>query len=371
MDYSYTYQNLVRDLIEAFEAIKQGSPTLLGLVQVGMDATSTKHEWLEDVLHAAQDQINGAKLDSDVTITVDDGTKFAAGMILAIDGSDELIKVTAVAGNDLTVERGYGSSTAEAIADDATVRIVANPRLQGTDPGDNKGQEPGVEYNYTQIMDRTAKVTNTAEAVKKYGMDSALNYQVNVHLDALVKELNKSIIYGRRVAPAAGVPSMMGGILQFLNQAGGNITNAAGGALTATVLNNLLEQIVIDGGKPVTLLCNTNQARKITALNTSASNYTVQQDSTIAGNAVYQFRGDLPMQGLVQNIVVDVNFPKDAVAMLDLSKLELCPLTGRAFHDKDATLPGADYTARRIIGEYTMMLKNAKQAHGLIKNLAV
>lgn len=370
MDYSYTYQNTVRDLSNAFLAIQQASPVLLSLLSFGMPATNTKHEWLEDVVAPAQDQINGSKLDSDTTITVDDGTKFAAGMILAVDGSDELIKVDSVSSNDLTVTRGYGSSTAEAIADNAIVRIVANPRLQGTDPGDNKGQEPSVEFNYTQILDRTAKITRTAEAVKKYGIESALDYQVTRHLEALARELNKSIIYGRKVAPSAGVPSMMGGILQFLSQAGANVTDAAGAAISATLLNNLLEQIVIDGGKPVTLLCNTNQARKISAFNSAVSNYTINRDDKVAGNQVLYFQGDLPMQGLIQSIVVDINFPKDQVAILDLSRMCVCPLQDSAFVDKDATLPGADYVARRIIGEYTLELKNAKQAHGLIKNLA-
>ena len=235
MDLSYTYQHLVRDLSDAFTAIQQGSPTLLGLVPLGAPATQTKHEWLEDVLKAAEDKVNNAAGydDAAAAIKVADGSKFVVGQVIAVDGSDEAMLVTAVAGNDLTVTRGYGGSTAEAIADKATVRIIARPRLQGTNPGDDKGQQPTSAWNATQIFDRTAVISRTAEAVKKYGIDSALNYQVNVHLDALAKELNKSMIYGRRIESAEGVPGMMGGILQFLNMAGANVTDAASAAFTS------------------------------------------------------------------------------------------------------------------------------------------
>ena len=373
MDYSYSYQNTVRDLSDEFAAIVQAAPVLLSLISFGTPATNTKHEWLEDVLAPAQDVTTATTPASgagDTTIAVATGSKFAAGQILAVDGSDELIKVASVAGNSLTVERGYGSSTPEAIASGAIVRIVARPKLQGTDPGDDKTQEPSVEFNYTQIIDRTAKISKTAQAVKMYGIDDALNYQVQVQLDQAMRELNTSIIYGRKVAPSAGVPSMMGGLLQFLSQSGGNVTDAASAAITDVILNNAIEQIAIDGGKPVTLLCNTNQARKITGLNRSASNYTVTQDSKQVGNVVYQFVNDLPM-GMVQSIVVDINMPKDTIAILDPSRLKLVPLQGRAFQDEDARLPGADYWARRVLGEYTLEVKNAKLAHGIVKNLAV
>lgn len=371
MKYSYDFQNLVRDLSNEFDAIRRSAPVFISLLGLGAPATHTKHEWLEDKLQAQTDAINNGLGygTSDTSIVVDDGTKFAAGMIVAIDGSDEVMKVTAVSTNTLTVTRGFGGSTAEAIVDNAVVRIIANPKLQGTDPGDDSQQEPSVEYNYTQILDRTAKVSRTGEAVKKYGIGSALDYQVAVHMDQLMRDLNNSAIYGRRVAPAASTPGVMGGILQYLNGSGGNASSAAGAALSATLLNNAIESAWSDGGRPTVLLCNTYQARKITQLNSSTSNYTVMQDSKVAGNQVIKFVSDLP-GGVITDIVVDPNFPTDAVAILDVSRIKLVPLDGGAFKDGDARIPGGDYFARRILGEYTLEIKNALHAHALIKNLA-
>jgi len=76
-------------------------------------------------------------------------------------------------------------------------------------------------------------------------------------------------------------------------------------------------------------------------------------------------------QGTVMTIVADRNFDKDKVALLDMSKIALVPLQNRAFQDKDATLPGADYVARRIIGEYTLQVKNAADSHAYIHSLDV
>lgn len=369
MFYSYSFQNTVRDLSDEFLAIRQAAPVLLSLIQVGRPASHTKHEWLEDKLQPAQDAVNGSVLVGGTTITVDDGSKFAAGQLIVIEGSFEVIRVDSVSGNNLTVTRGYGGSTAAAIADNAVVKIISKPRLQGTDPGDDAGQEPSVEYNYTQIFDRTAKVSRTGQRIRTYGPDDAINYEVSVQLDQVTRDLNNSLIYGRRVAPAAGVPGSMGGLLQYLSQTGANKTDAAAAALSATLLNNLIENVVTDGGRPSVILCNTWQARKITAMNSSTSNYTVTQDSKVAGNQVIKFVNDLPM-GVITDIVVDINMPKDVVMVLDPTRLELVPLDGSAFKDEDARVPGGDYFARRILGEYTMAIKNAKEAHGMLYGLA-
>lgn len=373
MDKSYTFQNLVRDLSNVLVIVQQKSPQLIGLVSTGEPATQTKHEWLEDPVGPQESAVNNAAgyLSTDVSIVVDNASQFMVGALVAADGSDEVMKVTAVttATNTLTVTRGFASSTAEALVDNQVIRQISRPRLQGTTAGDDAARQPGTNWNATQIFDRTAVLSKTAQAVKQYGVDNALDYQVQHHLFQLLQELNKSLIYGRRVESADGVEGVVGGLMQFI-QLGTNVTDAAGAANSTTLLNNTIEKVVLTGGRPVTLLCNTNQARKFAAFNTGASNYTVRQESTVAGNVVYQYQGDLPMQGMVQNIVVDPNFPKDAVAMVDIDKIRLVPLADRQFADTDATPQGADYWARRILGEYTFEIKNAKECMALIKNLA-
>ena len=82
--------------------------------------------------------------------------------------------------------------------------------------------------------------------------------------------------------------------------------------------------------------------------------------------------GDLPIQnGFNANIVVDPNFPKDKMAILDMNRIELTAVTGMELKDVDATPPGALYIGRRIYGEYTLRVKNGKKAHALLEGLTV
>lgn len=370
MDQSYDYQNLVRDLSDVLNTIIQQEPTLISLVQTGGDpATNTKHEWLEDTLSPGRDVLTAAVADGTSTsLSVQTGTKFEEDMILAFEGYDELCYVTAVSGNTLTVTRGYGGTSSGAIANGTEVIIVSRPRPEGTDPGDDKGRQPDTEYNYTEIFDVTAKVSRTAQVVQQYGISNALDYQVQNHARNIARRMNNALIYGRRVQRTASVNGSMGGILQFVGQSGGNVLDAAGQALTADILNNAIEEVVRDGGRPNILIANTNQARKISGFN--AANLQVQRADQTAGNVVYRFVNDLPM-GIITQIVVDMNFPKNKVGILDTSRIRLVPLRNSALRDMDATPNGADYFARRILGEYTAEIKNAKEAHGLITNLAV
>lgn len=64
--------------------------------------------------------IDGALADTTGTsVTVDDGTIFVVGGLIQVD--TEVMLVTAIAGNVLTVERGYFSTTAATHLDDASI----------------------------------------------------------------------------------------------------------------------------------------------------------------------------------------------------------------------------------------------------------
>jgi hypothetical protein len=165
----------------------------------------------------------------------------------------------------------------------------------------------------------------------------------------------------------------MGGLLYYL--AGGNVTNVAG-ALTELAINNALEAIFSDGGYSdrYVMLCAENQARKISAFNTAGSNPMVikQPSDRTFGGYISSFVGDLPVQsGFMANIVVDPNFPKDQLAIVDMNRVKLHALQGSALNDYDATLPTYDGFSRRIIGEYTMSVENGQKAHALLTGLSI
>jgi hypothetical protein len=166
----------------------------------------------------------------------------------------------------------------------------------------------------------------------------------------------------------------MGGLLQFMES--GNI-DTTGGAISATIINNMMEDIFQDGSfsDNYAILCSENQARRISAFNTTGSNPMVTRSMAEAGSfgfAIKEFVGDLPVQnGFMAKIVVDPNFPRDQVAIVDLNNIRLVPLRGSELKDMDATAPGFDGAARRVLGEYTLEVRNGDKSHALATGLTV
>ncbi|MCK5832954.1 DUF5309 family protein [bacterium] len=375
METSYDFSNLKRDLGETFEILSKGQHNLLSIIPIRGKSKNYKHEWLEDVIEPTIDVLDGAILSTDTEIDVDTGSKFAAGDILAFDNYDEIIRVTSIDGATLTVSRAYGGTSAVGMDDDTVVRVISRPRSEGSDPGYDAVTEPSSEFNYSQIFDRTAKVSKSAVASEHLAIEDLVDFHIKHHLELLQIEMNAAVIYGRRYVNTsdASIPRTMGGLLYFLDKADGNVIDAEAGAISADDLNDLIEKIAADGGRPNILVCNTFQARAISAFNTaSGSTPTVRTtwSDERTGGAVYEFVGDLPL-GMVERIIIDTAFPQDKIALLDSTKLALVPMRDRAFSDLPATpSEAADYIARRIIGEYTLEVHNALYAHGLIKNLA-
>jgi len=59
--------------------------------------------------------------------------------------------------------------------------------------------------------------------------------------------------------------------------------------------------------------------------------------------------------------------PRDAVVLLDSSRIQVLPLAGRSFHY--CPLASArDFERGQVLGEYTLELRN-EAAHGIIRGL--
>lgn len=376
---SYDYSLLKRDLSDVFMQLAAQSPTLLSLIRVGANATNTKHEWLEDSIAPVSSAIASFDTDGDGTgVNVASTAGLTAGDIIYFTSSTgqletERATIASVdSATDLTIVRDYGGSTGVTLVVGDIVNKMASPKNEGTTASPTAGQEPTANYNYTQIFDATAKVSRTNQLISHYGLGDTLNYQVQTKMKQLLYDINKTAIWGRRVARSSSAAGSMGGFLQYLES--GNI-DTTGGALSSTIINNMLEAIYTDGGTggDLAIVCNSNQSRKLSAFMTAANQPVIQKpnmDRQSFGFSIDRFVGDLPVQqGFMANVVVDPTMPKDQVAILNLADIELNFISN--FSDVDATPPGADYFARRILGEMTLTVKNGKKTHALATGLTV
>jgi hypothetical protein len=368
---SYDFQDQVRDLQEGISLIIEDEPTLLGLIGLnGAPVFQTKFEWMSDHLNSNRANL-AANIDATQTsfdVVEGDGSKFRVNAILVIE--DEYMKVTAVNGDTITVIRGFDGTTAtahNANSEDSEIRIVARPQLEGAMPGQDESHDRYVDYNFTQIFERYAAVSNTQQAVRTHNVNDELNYQVQLRLKELAREFNDALIYGRRYDGGPNQPRMTGGLLHFAQLKGSVKENLNGNEITAKALNDALEKVYQRGGNVNTILTNTAGARQISKL--LGDKVQIERQDTTRGNYVATFVSDI-VGGSIATIVVDKNMPKDKVILFDRNILSMHPLNGRAVYDVDATVPGADFVARQIRGEYGVKVMNAKEKIAVLENVS-
>ena len=179
------------------------------------------------------------------------------------------------------------------------------------------------------------------------------------------------MIFGRRVQRSSSENGSFGGLIFYIDVSGGNVKDASSATITGEMINDVLEAINADGGEADTLVCSPYQARKISAFNTAGNNPLISIQDRVAGTFVMKFIGDLPIgpNGMSLNIVVDSKMPKTTVLVTKLDRLALVPMNNRALGLYDATQKGQDGVTGVIRGEYTLVCKDAKYSHGIIKNL--
>ena len=115
---------------DAFEIARSNRTGILSTVAMGgarQAYDGYKMGWLDMRVDATSSTTTAQALAAATTIAVADGTKFRAGMTASPAGSDEVVLITAVSGNNLTVVRGFGGTTAADIASGAVLRKASRP----------------------------------------------------------------------------------------------------------------------------------------------------------------------------------------------------------------------------------------------------
>ncbi len=348
-------------------------PLLDALGDPMREAASTHHEWLEDELLPNKDAINDSTWtdpDSDTTFVVEHGSRFRAGDQIQVEGSEELMLVTNVDSNTLTVVRGYAGTTPENLANNLILNILGNAALEGAD-------KPGVRFtnrircgNYTQIFTAAVEISGTDMAASHLGLADEMDYQKQERLRELLRDLENTVING---GPPSSNPqgssevrrSMKGLIAHLATNVfhTGDSGFPTGSDLDETMINHTLRAIWENSNGNVDLIVVGGfQKRRINAFCADSRSYAAG-DTTFT-NMISVYESDFG----VCRVITTRWLPKDAVLMLDSSRISVLPLAGRSFHFKPLASSG-DYECGELIGEYTLELRN-ETAHGLIRGLS-
>jgi Family of unknown function (DUF5309) len=348
------------------------TPLLDALGDAPRPARSTVHEWLEDSLLPNSDTINDSvytNATTDTVFTVAHGSRFRVGDLIRAGTSSEVMFVTAVSSNDLTVVRGYGGSTASALSNGLAITILGNASLEGDDAAAARFTSRTRVANYTQIFAATAEISGSEEAVSQIGLGSELTYQANNRLRELLRDLESTVIGGRAAAANpegnASTRRTMKGLLQFITT--NRFTPGSGGfpsdaTLTEQQLNTALRTLWASSSARVDLIVVGGQEKR-SINNFVASSRRFDQLATGFRQLISSYESDFG----VCRIVLSRAVPTGTVLLLDSSRISVLPLAGRSFQFKRLA-PAGDRSTGQVVGEYTLELRN-EAAHGVITGL--
>ena len=350
------------------------TPLLDALGDPARPARSTVHEWLEDALLPNTDRINDAVFgnpSTDISFVVDNATRFRVGDQIKMAATDEVMLVTGIntGTNTLTVTRAYGGTVAEPLADDAELIILGNAALEGDDAQAARFTARSRKTNYTQIFAATLEVSGSELAVRQLGVRDELDYQKLQRTRELMRDLENCVINGR--APAATpegsstVRRTMRGVRSFISTnifAPGVGGFPADTTLTETQLNTALRSVWQSSNGHVDLIVVGGQEKRAINQFVATNRRFTPMSDTFRDN-VQVYESDFG----VCRVVLSRWVPAGVVLLLDSSRIEVTPLSGRSFHYKSLAATG-DRDSGQVIGEYTLELRN-ENAHGVIEGL--
>jgi hypothetical protein len=355
------------------------TPLLAHLGDAKRPAMSTVHEWLEDTLLPNTDSVNQTTFTPNgqdaTSITVANGSRFQVGDLVRPGNAPEVIQVTAIVANVLTVVRRYGGTPASTLTNTLRLTILGNAALEGADATIVRFTNRVRRSNFTQIFSGAVEVSGTMQAVRAYGVQDEIDFQKQERMRELLRDLENCVING--AAPSSTpqgsttVRRSMNGIVRQIatNQFVPSVNGFPAGGGAGTDLNENLINAAMriaweqSQGRIDTIVVGGFQKRRINQFVASvARNYTPRE--TRVSELVSAYESDFG----VARIVVSRWMPADTVLLLDSSRIQVMPLRGRSFHFKPLAATG-DYTSGQVVGEYTLEFMN-ESAHALIRGLS-
>jgi hypothetical protein len=162
------------------------------------DCFNPAFNWLEDVLLPRVSAFDGAGYTSVVTtlnVTPGDGTKFNTYDLLTVPTTGEIILVTAIVTDALTVTRAFGVTAAAAIAPNADLMIIGNAQIEGATSRNALATQTVEKTNYAQIFRTPLGWTRTLQDSKLYGGKYAAYQTKKVGIEHRV-EIERSFLWG-------------------------------------------------------------------------------------------------------------------------------------------------------------------------------
>jgi len=374
------------DCSQVLAAILLKDTALLGQIKVGSAGTTVEHNWIEDELNSPY-FYGKAAASTKVTIVATKGitTAMVANIarkysIVQPANSEWVAQLTGTNSNGITCAT-YGKTTGRFAAVSTVTKfwVVGQPWIDNGDASSDISKSRGKRKNFMQIFERAIEVTKTRENMDMEAVVNELQLQIQNRTYEIKRELNMSLLrsipyyssgYSGRVerATMAGIESLLLDYdLDGTEEKDTVLDAGTAAALVAGHINSLAYMIYGRGGmdeqSDCFLLVPPKQARVIAAMDAQYKRTT--QEERTAGTYHDKFLTDM---GYLLPIVIDRFASDDKVYIIDKSRIFLVPLQGDSWGLEKMAKTGRSQKWQ-LSGQYTLEMKNADKAHGMIVDL--
>jgi hypothetical protein len=289
-------------------------------------ANNPKYNWMEDDLGARWDAVNQATETAvGTSVVVDNGDYFSAGDIVKVPRTAEVILVTDISTNTLTVVRGYGVTAAALLNDNDPLVIIGNANEEGSGTREIKTTLEQEVFNYTQIFKTPFGVTNTQNATAMYGGND-LSYQQKKKGIEHMMDISRGFWFGEKKLDTSGSKPKRStaGLLSFLS--GNNYD--AGGQLTKSEFDQNVGEVAFKyGSSEKLMLCS---ARMLSVVNSWAdAKLQIEQGEKTFGLNVVKYITPFGILNLVHDPLLEGAVYGGYAAVIDVENVKYRPLKGR------------------------------------------
>jgi len=263
--------------------------------------------------------------------------------------------------------------------DSLAAATTNNAAVEGADASDATLSPTTRLGNYTQILQKTIKVSGTLDAVNKAGRKSEKAYQLAKASQELKRDLETILLsnQGRSAGSNNSSARKMGSLLSWIKtnssvQTNGGDPTTIGVStrtdgntrtFTETLLKEVVSEVFVSGGSPKVLMVGATGKQKVSSFTGIAEtrfNVTGAAPSTIIGAA------DIYVSDFGNMSVVPNRFMRTRDALiLDPEYAALAYL--RPFQTNDLAKTG-DSENTQLLAEVTLEVKN-EAAHGIVADL--
>lgn len=339
-------------------------------MKTGKEAFNPSFSWLEDVLQPKVVTFDSAGYSNAVTtvnLVAGDGLKVSTSDLIKVPDTGEILLVTAVSTDQLTVVRAFGTTAAAAIVASDPALIIGNANAENDTVRLLVSTQTVKKTNYAQIFRTPFGFSRTLRDSKLYGGNEKAYLSRKKGIEHRV-EIERQFLFGEPYEQTNATSGRWetGGLDYWIrtNRFNGN------GNLTYSSLEDAMQTVMRYGNQKMRL--GLASPAFITKVDLMAEGRLFHQTTTEAYgvriNKVTTSHGDLL---LVKHPLLQEMAPYNAWAfMLDMDKIRERPFVGANTKLKqNIQAPSADGEQHEYITQIGLQFEN-EVAHGLFTGVA-